>query len=62
MALLTHLAEQAVDWEFGGDAPLPARIGWRPVPIPYEGNPWFLPIAGLGFAIEDRLAERRSTG
>ena len=62
VALLTHLAEQAVDWEFGGDAPLPARIGWRPVPIPYEGNPWFLPIAGLGFAIEDRLAERRSTG
>lgn len=58
IALLTHLAEQAVDWEFGGDAPLPASLAWRPLPIPYEGRPWFLPLAGLGFAIEDRWVER----
>ena len=58
IALLTHLAEQAVDWEFGGDAPLPSSLPWRPLPIPYEGHPWFLPLAGIGFALEDRWAER----
>ena len=58
VALLTHLAEQAVDWELGGDAPLPALLSWRPLPFPYEGHPWFLPLAGFGFALEDRWAER----
>jgi hypothetical protein len=58
VALLTHLAEQAVDWELGGDAPLPALLGWRPLPLPYEGHPWFLPLAGIGFALEDRWIER----
>ena len=58
VALLTYLAEQAVDWELGGDAPLPAQLSWRPFAIPYEGRPWFLPFAGIGFALQDRWDER----
>jgi glycine/D-amino acid oxidase-like deaminating enzyme len=59
VALMTLLAEQTIDWELGGDPPLPTRIGWPPVPVPYEGIPWFLPIAGIGFALEDWWYERR---
>ena len=58
IALMTHLSEQAVDWECGGPAPLPAKLNWSPVPVPYEGHPWFLPIAGIGFALQDWLDER----
>lgn len=58
VALMTLLAEQAIDWELGGEPPLPARISWPPLPIPYEGVPWFLPLAGIGFAIEDWWNER----
>ncbi|MEY3726044.1 MAG: hypothetical protein RI971_621 [Chloroflexota bacterium] len=58
VALMTLLAEQTIDWELGGDPPLPARIAWHPVPVPYEGIPWFLPIAGIGFALEDWWNER----
>jgi len=59
VALMTLLAEQTIDWELGGDPPLPARIAWHPVPVPYEGLPWFLPVAGIGFALEDWWNERR---
>jgi glycine/D-amino acid oxidase-like deaminating enzyme len=59
VALMTLLAEQTIDWELGGDPPLPARIAWHPVPVPYEGLPWFLPFAGIGFALEDWWSERR---
>jgi glycine/D-amino acid oxidase-like deaminating enzyme len=59
VALMTLLAEQTIDWELGGDPPLPARIPWHPVPVPYEGFPWFLPFAGIGFALEDWWNERR---
>jgi glycine/D-amino acid oxidase-like deaminating enzyme len=59
VALMTLLAEQTIDWELGGDPPLPARIAWHPVPVPYEGLPWFLPFAGIGFALEDWWNERR---
>jgi len=58
VALMTLLAEQTIDWELGGDPPLPARIAWSPVPVPYEGVPWFLPFAGIGFALEDWWNER----
>ena len=54
----THLAEAAMDWELGGPMPLAAELPWSPVPLPYEGFPWFLPLAGVGFAIEDALSER----
>ncbi|MFM2193341.1 MAG: hypothetical protein RLZZ460_11, partial [Chloroflexota bacterium] len=40
------------------DTPLPARRAWSPIPIPYEGRPWFLPLAGIGFAMQDRWEER----
>ena len=59
VALMTLLAEQTIDWELGGDPPLPARIAWHPIPVPYEGFPWFLPVAGIGFALEDWWNERR---
>jgi glycine/D-amino acid oxidase-like deaminating enzyme len=59
VALMTLLAEQTIDWELGGDPPLPAHIPWHPVPVPYEGFPWFLPFAGIGFALEDWWNERR---
>ncbi len=59
VALMTHLAEQTIDWEAGGDAPLPAQIPWSPLPVPYEGSPWFLPFAGIGFAVQDWWSERR---
>lgn len=58
VALMTHLAELAIDWDLGGDTPLPARRAWSPIPIPYEGRPWFLPLAGIGFAMQDRWEER----
>lgn len=58
IALMTLLAEQTIDWELGGEAPLPATIPWHALPIPYEGHPWFLPIAGIGFALQDWLNER----
>ncbi|MEY4667288.1 MAG: hypothetical protein RIQ87_1068 [Chloroflexota bacterium] len=58
VALMTYLAEAAMDWEFGAPMPLAAQLPWSPVPLPYEGFPWFLPLAGVGFAIEDALTER----
>jgi glycine/D-amino acid oxidase-like deaminating enzyme len=58
VALMTYLAEAAMDWEFGGPMPRAAELPWSPVPLPYEGFPWFLPLAGVGFAIEDALTER----
>lgn len=58
VALMTLLAEQAIDWEFGGEPPLPAQIPWSPLPLPYEGVPWFLPFAGIGFALQDWWSER----
>lgn len=58
IALMTLLAEQSIDWELGGEAPLPATIPWHALPIPYEGHPWFLPFAGIGFALQDWLNER----
>lgn len=59
IALMTLLGEQTIDWELGGEPPLPATIPWHAVPIPYEGNPWFLPFAGIGFALQDWLSERQ---
>ena len=28
------------------------------VPAPYEGRPWFLPVVGEFFRVQDRLAAR----
>ena len=34
------------------------RLGFPLVPVPYEGRPWFLPIAGEWFRLQDRRAAR----
>ncbi len=32
------------------------------VPAPYEGRPWFLPVVGECFRLQDKLARRSGNG
>lgn len=57
--LSTHLGTRVGEWLGGGPMPLLARVGFPLVPAPYEGRPWFLPLAGEWYRLRDRL-ERRS--
>lgn len=56
VALMTQLGTQAGAWLAGGEAPTLARLPFPLVPVPYEGRPWFLPLAGEWFRFRDRLA------
>ena len=58
VALMTHLGTQVGKWLAGGEAPVLAGLKFPLVPAPYEGRPWFLPLAGEWFRLQDRLAAR----
>jgi glycine/D-amino acid oxidase-like deaminating enzyme len=62
VALMTHLGTKVGAWLAGGEAPALTKLKFPLVPAPYEGRPWFLPVAGEWWRLQDRLAARsRST-
>ena len=58
VALMTHLGSRAGEWLAGGEPPVLSRLTFPLVPAPYEGRPWFLPLVGEWFRLQDRLAAR----
>ena len=58
VALMTYLGTKAGEWMAGGEAPALSRLTFPLVPAPYEGRPWFLPVAGEWFRLQDRIAAR----
>ncbi len=58
VALMTYLGTRVGEWLAGGEAPALTRLRFPLVPAPYEGRPWFLPIVGEWFRLQDRLAAR----
>ncbi|MES2211111.1 MAG: FAD-binding oxidoreductase [Chloroflexota bacterium] len=54
----TYLGTRAAEWLGGGEPPALARLRFPLVPAPYEGRPWFLPLIGEYFRLQDRLAVR----
>ncbi|MBI2777821.1 MAG: FAD-binding oxidoreductase [Chloroflexi bacterium] len=54
----TYLGTRAAEWLGGGEAPALSRTRFPIVPAPYEGRPWFLPVVGEWFRLQDRLAVR----
>jgi glycine/D-amino acid oxidase-like deaminating enzyme len=58
VALMTYLGTRVGEWLAGGEPPALARLPFPLVPAPYEGRPWFLPLAGEWFRLQDRLASR----
>jgi glycine/D-amino acid oxidase-like deaminating enzyme len=58
VALMTYLGTKAGEWMAGGEAPALSRLKFPLVPAPYEGRPWFLPVAGEWFRFQDRMAAR----
>lgn len=54
----TYLGTRAAEWLGGGEPPALAQLRFRLVPAPYEGRPWFLPVIGEVFRLQDRLAVR----
>ena len=58
VALMTHLGTKVGEWLAGGEAPILAQLRFPLVPAPYEGRPWFMPLAGEWFRLQDRLAAR----
>jgi glycine/D-amino acid oxidase-like deaminating enzyme len=58
VALMTHLGTKVGAWLAGGEAPALTRLKFPLVPAPYEGRPWFLPVAGEWWKLQDRLAAR----
>ncbi len=58
VALMTGLGTAVGGWLSGDPAPALSRLSFPLVPAPYEGRPWFLPIAGEWFRFQDRLAAR----
>jgi glycine/D-amino acid oxidase-like deaminating enzyme len=61
VALMTNLGTRVGAWLAGDDAPSLTRLRFPLVPAPYEGRPWFMPIAGEWFRLQDRLAARTRT-
>jgi glycine/D-amino acid oxidase-like deaminating enzyme len=60
VAMMTALGAAVGEWIAGGPAPALASLGFPLVPAPYEGRPWFLPVVGEWFRLQDRLARRGS--
>ena len=58
----TYLGTRAAEWLGGGEAPALAKLRFPLVPAPYEGRPWFLPVIGEWFRLQDRLAVRGVAG
>ena len=58
VALMTDLGTRVGAWLAGGEAPALTKLPFPLVPAPYEGRPWFLPIVGEWYRLQDRLATR----
>jgi glycine/D-amino acid oxidase-like deaminating enzyme len=58
VALMTHLGTKVGEWLAGGEAPVLSKLKFPLVPAPYEGRPWFLPVVGEWYRIQDRLDAR----
>ncbi len=58
IVLMTHLGTRVGEWLAGGQPPVVSRLRFPLVPAPYEGRPWFLPLVGEWFRLQDRLAAR----
>ncbi len=58
----TYLGTRAAEWLGGGEPPALAKLRFPLVPAPYEGRPWFLPVVGEVFRLQDRLARRGVPG
>jgi glycine/D-amino acid oxidase-like deaminating enzyme len=56
VALMTHLGQRVGAWLAGGEAPVLSALRFPLVPAPYEGRPWFLPIVGEWYRLQDRRA------
>jgi hypothetical protein len=52
----TYLGTRMAEWLGGGEQPAIAKLRFPLVPAPYEGRPWFLPIVGEWFRLQDRRA------
>ena len=59
VAILPWLGTRVAEWVGGAAPPELASRSFPLVPAPYEGRPWFLPIAGEYWKAKDRLAARR---
>jgi glycine/D-amino acid oxidase-like deaminating enzyme len=58
VALMTYLGARVGGWLAGGPAPALTKLPFPIVPAPYEGRPWFLPVVGEWYRLQDRLAAR----
>jgi glycine/D-amino acid oxidase-like deaminating enzyme len=58
VAMSTYLGTRMAEWLGGGEQPAIARLRFPLVPAPYEGRPWFLPIVGEWYRLQDRLVAR----
>jgi glycine/D-amino acid oxidase-like deaminating enzyme len=58
VALMTYLGTRVGEWLAGGPAPALTKLRFPLVPAPYEGRPWFLPVVGEWYRLQDRLAAR----
>lgn len=56
VAMASWLGARAGEWLAGGPPPALAGLRFPLVPVPYEGRPWFMPLAGEWFRLQDRLA------
>jgi glycine/D-amino acid oxidase-like deaminating enzyme len=61
VALMTNLGTRLGGWLAGDEPPALARLRFPLVPAPFEGRPWFLPIVGEWYRLQDRLARRGSS-
>lgn len=63
VALMTDLGTRVGAWLAGdGEPPALSRLRFPLVPAPYEGRPWFLPLAGEWFRLQDRRAAQTRKG
>jgi glycine/D-amino acid oxidase-like deaminating enzyme len=58
VAMSTYLGTRMAEWLGGGEQPAIAKLRFPLVPAPYEGRPWFLPVVGEWFRLQDRVAAR----
>jgi glycine/D-amino acid oxidase-like deaminating enzyme len=59
VVLSTYLGTRAAEWLGGGATPALAQLRFPLIPAPYEGRPWFLPVVGEWFRMQDRRAAAR---
>lgn len=58
VAMSTWLGTRVAEWLAGGEPPALASLRFPLVPAPFEGRPWFLPVIGEWYRLQDRLAAR----